>query len=203
MAETLPTTQTTHLDIKPVNVSPSKLAHIIFLTDHLEQMRDWYMKVLNATIAHEDANLCFLRYDDEHHRVGFVKTQDMVPLPAGPTRSLHHYAFSYGSLAQLLGTYLRLNEQGIKPYWCINHGPSSSMYYKDPDGHRVELLVDNMTNDEIDAFFAAGNYKENPIGVEFEPEDWIRRLAAGEDVKTVTKRGALPPGVTPWEIIRD
>jgi hypothetical protein len=31
----------------------------------------------------------------------------------------------------------------IRPFYSINHGPTTSLYYTDPDGNRVELLVDN------------------------------------------------------------
>ena len=50
-----------------------------------------------------------------------------------------HFADS----ATCLYTYARLKGDGIEPYWCINHGPTTSLYYKDPDGNQIELQVDN------------------------------------------------------------
>lgn len=183
-------------------LSPFKLAHVICLTDRIDAMRDWYMAVLNAKVAFENENLCFLRYDDEHHRIGFIRARDMQPPPAAPSYVVDHYSFTYRDLDELFGTYLRLRDVGIEPYWCINHGPTTSMYYKDPDGHKVELQVDNFTDDECDAFFASGAYDENPIGVIFDPMAWIARLAAGEPVKTLTERKPLPAGTDPWDMVR-
>ena len=37
---------------------------------------------------------------------------------------------------------MRLKDTGITPYWCINHGFTLSMYYRDPDQNQVELQVD-------------------------------------------------------------
>ena len=52
---------------------------------------------------------------------------------------LHHFAFEYGSLDELLGTYLRLERAGIMPHMVLDHGVTLSFYYLDPDGNSVEL----------------------------------------------------------------
>ncbi|MBB3177996.1 VOC family protein [Variovorax sp. Sphag1AA] len=184
-------------------VSPSKLAHLVFLTGQLHVMRDWYLRVLNAKVAFENENLCFVSYDDEHHRIGLIRMDGLHARPQVPTAGAHHCAFTYANLDELFGTYLRLQQAGIVPFWCINHGPTTSMYYRDPDGNRVELQVDNLTAEECDAFFASGAYDENPIGLIFEPEAWIERLARGESPKSVSRRDPLPAGANPFEMIRD
>ncbi|MDR3096138.1 MAG: VOC family protein [Paraburkholderia sp.] len=182
-------------------MSPSKLAHVVCLTNQLAAMRDWYVTLLNATVSFENPDLCFLRYDEEHHRIGLIRFDGLEAQPAG-TVVVDHFSFTYRDLPELLGTYLRLESLGIEPFWTINHGPTTSMYYKDPDGHKIELQVDNFTEEECDAFFAAGNYETNPIGVIFEPEAWIQRYADGEPVASITRRPDLPAGVSPFDMIR-
>ena len=183
-------------------ISPAKFAHAVCMTGQLGAMRDWYVAVLNAAVAFENPNLCFMSYDDEHHRIGLIRFDGIAPRPPGLTSGVDHISFTYSGLGELLGTYLRLKAAGIEPYWNINHGPTTSMYYRDPDGNKVELQVDNFSNEECAAFFAEGNYEENPIGVIFEPEAWIRRYAEGEPAASITRRPPLPPGVTPAEMIR-
>lgn len=184
-------------------LSPHKLAHVVCLTGRLDAMRDWYLTVLNGQVAFGNENLCFLSYDDEHHRIGLIRDPSVnADAPPG-SAVVHHFAFTYRNLAELFATYLRLEEAGILPYWCINHGPTTSMYYKDPDGHRVELQVDNLDPAECDAFFASGAYDENPIGVNFDPGDWLARHLQGVDDRTLTRRPSLPPGVSPFSMIQD
>ena len=56
---------------------------------------------------------------------------------------LHHIAHAYASLEDLLLTYAPLKTVGITPWMSVNPGITTSMYYHDPDGHSVELQIDN------------------------------------------------------------
>ena len=190
------------LERSAARLSPAKFAHAVCMTAQLAAMRHWYLAVLNATIAFENDDLCFMSYDDEHHRIGLIRFDGIAPKAQQPTSGVDHLSFTYDELGDLFGTYLRLKALGIEPYWNINHGPTTSMYYKDPDGNKVELQVDNFTDAECDAFFADGNYLENPIGVMFDPEEWIARHLAGEPARSITVRPPLPPGVSPHDMIR-
>jgi catechol-2,3-dioxygenase len=92
-----------------------------------------------------------------------------------------HVAYTYTSLRELAENYLQLKELGILPYWCLHHGVTVSMYYADPDGNRMEFQIDAYpSNDEANAFMRGPGFEQNPIGVEFDPDDLARRLRAGE-----------------------
>ena len=94
-----------------------------------------------------------------------------------------HIAFAHADLGDLLYTYARLKREGIEPYWCVNHGPTTSMYYKDPDGNRVELQVDNFpTADEANAWMRSGEFAANPIGVVFDPDALLALKVNGADL---------------------
>jgi hypothetical protein len=46
------------------------------------------------------------------------------------------------------------------------------MYYTDPDGNRIETQVDNFdTIEEANAYMASTAFAENPIGIDFDPDD--------------------------------
>jgi len=65
-----------------------------------------------------------------------------------------HVAYSYNNLGELLSTYRRLKAAGIAPHRPINHGVTTSMYYRDLDNNRVELQIDNFaTPAELDGYF--------------------------------------------------
>jgi catechol 2,3-dioxygenase-like lactoylglutathione lyase family enzyme len=182
-------------------IVPGKFAHFVLKTAQFDRMIEWYRTVLQARVALRNDMLCFLSYDEEHHRVAFI---NMPELPAGDpgAAGVHHVAFTYGALGDLLATYRRLKAAGIMPYWCVNHGPTTSMYYHDPDGLGVELQVDNFATDaELNAYFTGPDFNENPIGVIYDPEDLIRRYETGAPVQDLLRRPPLPSGKTPMDML--
>jgi catechol 2,3-dioxygenase-like lactoylglutathione lyase family enzyme len=179
------------LDQRPV--SPALFAHFVLQTSNLPAMRDWYLTVLNARIVHENPMLCFMTYDEEHHRVALLNLPDLQTRDE-KARGVHHVAYTYASLGDLLATYRRLKAKGIEPYWPINHGPTVSMYYHDPDGNSVELQVDVFASkQESAAFFDSAAFRDNPIGVAFDPEDMARQYEAGVPEPDLMRRPAGPP----------
>jgi catechol-2,3-dioxygenase len=183
--------------VKPDPVAPALFAHFVLRTSNLPAMRDWYLAVLNARIVHDDGRLCFLTYDDEHHRLALIQVPDLEK-PATDSWGLNHVAYSYHSLRDLLSTYVRLRDMGIRPFRPINHGPTVSMYYHDPDGTGVELQVDTFpTKQEAEAWFGREEFKENPIGVLFDPEQLLRDFEAGvPEVELLTRpRGQAAPSL--------
>ncbi|QTH20951.1 VOC family protein [Rhizorhabdus wittichii] len=186
----------------PEAVKPSKLAHVVIRTPRFEASKAWWSTVLDAQPSYENAQLSFMTYDDEHHRIGIInmpdlRDQDMAN--AGP----EHIAFTYAELGALLATYRRLEAHGIAPFWTINHGPTISMYYRDPDGTKVELQYDVFDVEGVERFFASGAYEENFMGIVFDPEAMIAAYEAGTPLDQITRRPKLPEGMTPWDMHRD
>jgi catechol 2,3-dioxygenase-like lactoylglutathione lyase family enzyme len=169
-------------------ISPNLFAHFVLRTSDLPPLRAWYQSVLNARIVHDNGQICFLTYDDEHHRLALINVVGLHA-PDAETWGLAHVAYSYRTLGELLSTYVRLRDQGIVPVRPINHGPTVSLYYRDPDGNAVELQVDAFqTKAEAAAFFDSDDFKENPIGVLFDPEDLVRAYEAGVPEHELVRR---------------
>jgi hypothetical protein len=142
-------------------------------------MVDWYTTVLEAEVVHSNAMLAFLTYDDEHHRIAIAAVPGLADKPRHSV-GLDHLAYTYANLGDLVFTYERLRDAGIKPLVTINHGPTTSMYYRDPDGNRVELQIDNFESvEELKGFFSSDAFRNNPIGVNFDPEELARNFHAG------------------------
>jgi len=174
-------------------IAPVRLAHIVFKTPQFKAMVDWWCTVLEAKPAMSNDNLAFLTYDEEHHRVAIVNMPTLLPTTT-LMRGLDHIAFTYASLSDLLATWKRLDGLGIKPVWCTNHGPTTSIYYADPDGNKVELQVENFdTPEEILAWSANSDFETNPIGVDFEPTELYQRLESGEPESALKQRPVIGP----------
>jgi catechol-2,3-dioxygenase len=164
------------LDSKPV--SPSLFAHFVLRTAHREPLKKWYQSVLNARLVFENEYISFITYDDEHHRVAFVQIPGLKKAP-DDSWGLSHVAYTFADLGQLLSTYRRLKAEGIVPVRTINHGPTVSMYYKDPDGNQVELQVDAFSKADAAAYFHTAPFAENPIGVLFDADKMLADYEAG------------------------
>ena len=190
------------LDSKRGRIAPKQLAHIVRRTAQFDALVAWYCSVLGAHVVHSDGRLAFLTYDEEHHRIAIAAIPGLAEQPA-LAAGTDHVAFTHADLGDLLNTYTRLKQEGILPYWCINHGPTTSMYYKDPDGSRVELQVDNLpTAEAASAWMHSGEFASNPIGVVFDPDQLLARYAAGEPLAQLTTRPPLPEGAGPFDMLR-
>jgi catechol-2,3-dioxygenase len=180
--------------------SPIRISHIVLQTNNPKALQDWYCTVLEGEMVHDAGLISFMSYDDEHHRVAFINPGALEPrkpgadgpqdLRAGRESGLHHIAFTLASLGDLLETYARLKAKGIVPFWCINHGVTTSMYFHDPDNNQVELQVDNFATAKAGkAFMQSEAFAKNPIGVEYDPDDFVARFRAGVAAEELTRPG--------------
>lgn len=179
-------------DASPIK-APVKLAHVVFRTSRFAEMVAWYKQVLNAKPAFESDSIAFLAYDDEHHRIAFINVPGLTEQPAGQA-GVHHVAFTYDSLDTLLANHERLKTMGVEPIWPVNHGPTTSLYYADPDGNQLEFQIDNYdTVEEAGEFFFSDAFATNPIGVDLDPAELHQRLRAGEGQEGLKMRPPSGP----------
>jgi len=178
------------------------VAHWVVKTARRDEMIAWYRVVVGARVVHQGRQATVLSWDDEHHRLALVPVPSVLRylFPLARLRrkvyGIDHLAVQFTSLERLITTYERLKQAGIHPVWSINHGPTTSLYYEDPDGIRLEFQVDNYPTTA--AFFAGEEFAANPIGTEFDPEYMLARLRRGDDPAELLRPGAgTPPGTTP------
>lgn len=179
-------------------IRPQKIAHIVYRTRRFEQMLEWYKVVFDAEVQHENPALAFLTYDDEHHRFA-IANLDVLNPGGGETEKegligVDHLGYTYTSIDDLLENYEQLKAQGITPYWCVHHGLTISMYYADPDGNQMEFQVDCFDSSEKSKAFISGpDFAANPVGVEYDPEDWLAQKRAGTPLSSFLIREKHEP----------
>ncbi|ANO50519.1 VOC family protein [Woeseia oceani] len=185
-------------------LAPIRMSHVVIGTnpENYEAMVEWYLTYFEGEIAYANDDVAFIGFDEEHHRVAIAAIPGLVRPPANST-GVNHFAFTYNDLDELLATYVRLKKEGIEPYWPILHGPTTSLYYKDPDQNRVEILCDNLKGEELLEFFTSGAFDENFMGIIFDPDDWIEQRKNGVSAEELTSRDKLPEGKTAWDMFRD
>jgi catechol-2,3-dioxygenase len=166
-------------------IRPTKMAHVVYRTRRFEEMLQWYKTVFGAKIQYQNPALAFATFDDEHHRFAFANLSLMQPNGTSderpPAVGVDHVGYTFASLSDLFENYAQLSQAGINPYWCVHHGITVSMYYADPDGNQMEFQVDCChSSDEAHAFMNGSQFSENPVGVEYDPDDWLARVRAGQ-----------------------
>ena len=168
---------------------PIKLAHVVFRTNQLDRMIRWYREVLGARVVFGNDKIAFLTYDDEHHRIALIAADTYAEKPKTMTVGFYHVAFTFAGLPELFANYERLRDIDIEPWRAINHGPTVSLYYRDPDNNDVELQVDRFAEaDAATAWMNGEEFTNDPIGIEFDPNDMIKAIAAGTPKAELMKR---------------
>ena len=179
-------------------VAPTALAHVVYRTRRLAEMLDWYGTVFGARVQHQNPAMAFLTFDDEHHRFAFLDLSVIDPEGSEPETKgwtgVDHLAWSYPSLKDLFDNYVSCKAHGIKPYWCVHHGLTVSMYYADPDGNQMEFQVDAFdTAEECNAYISGPPFEVNPVGVEFNPQEWLAAVHEGASLDDFRTRKIHEP----------
>ena len=178
-------------------ISPSTLAHVVLRTGNFQTMIEFYTTFLGGRVTYGNSFVSFITYDSEHHRIAILNVPGTGPKQ--PTSSgLEHIAFTFPTIRSLLLAYRQRKGLGITPVWSVNHGPTTSIYYKDPDGNMLETQVDNFdTIDEANAFMSSPQFAENPIGTDIDVEDMIQKLEEGQDEAPLKMRVEIGPRELP------
>lgn len=168
-----------------------KPAHVVYRTRRFAEMLEWYETMFGTKVVYRNPALAFLAYDEEHHRFAFADLDLIAPGGEADDRGtvgVDHVAYDIPSMRALLESHAELKQAGIEPYWCVNHGMSASLYYADPDGNQMEFSVDCFgTKEECSDYWSGSAIGDNPVGVEFDPDDWLQRLRAGESERELLK----------------
>jgi catechol-2,3-dioxygenase len=175
--------------------SPALFAHVVLRTSpaNFPKMVTYYKDFLGAHASFENDMISFLTYDEEHHRVAIVGVPGTTPR-AKDSAGMDHTAFTFSSLSDLAQAYRQRKALGILPSICLNHGPTTSIYYTDPDGNKIETQVDNFESVEAATeFMMSEEFAINPIGTDFDPDELCERLERGEPEKEIKKRKEIGP----------
>ncbi len=76
----------------------------------------------------------------------------------------------------------------------VDHVATVSMYYADPGGNQMEVQVDAFdTAEECNDFMCGPVNAENPVGVEYDPEDWLAQMRSGTPASDFLNRQIHEP----------
>ena len=121
------------------------LSHVGYLVTDMNKMVDFYTRVLKFVVSdrgdrEQNGSIVFMTRDArEHHQLVFATGR-----PTDLTFSIvQQISFRVDSLATLRELFHAVQKEPIqKMLGPVTHGNALSVYFLDPEGNRVELLID-------------------------------------------------------------
>lgn len=178
-----------------------RFGEVVLRTSQYGAMKSWYSQVLDTnpmfeserretTVSGGMRQMCTIRPYSE-----FPFTETLVILDCAELRQtdptvsgMDHFQMQFASIDDLFDRYEALAAQGIVPARSANHGTSTSFYYRDPDGNRVELSVKNYaTEAETLAFMQTEGFRRNPAGIDVDPAEYVARYRGGVSLEELRR----------------
>ena len=166
------------------------LHHVTLRTSHLDEMIKWYGIVIGAEVQFRDAVAAWTTNDAANHRIAFLAVPGLSDDPEKARHNgMHHCAFEYENFADLMVSYDRIRKDGIEPAFCLDHGLTISIYYKDPESNFVELQADGFGDWKLSSAWmrTSPDFAANPIGVFFDAARVFDAFKTGSDFKAIQK----------------
>jgi len=157
-----------------------KLGHVGIYAKDLENMRDFYTRVVGLHVADESANAVFMSSDPdrEHHEFVIFRS-------SGPEQQtcVQQLSFSCEKLEDIVEYYQRFKDNDVRFRSVTSHGNAVGLYFYDPEGNVCEV------------YWTTPWKARQPYGVAVDLTkdiDEIKRLVE-EDVKVYAATGHSDP----------
>ena len=130
------------------SVPALSFSHMGLFVSDVPRMEDFYTRVMGFTVTDRGAletdagplTLVFLSRDPrEHHQIVLASGR-----PAKlEFNAINQISFRMGDFAGLREMYRAVQaERGVSEIAPVSHGNALSVYFRDPEGNRIELFVD-------------------------------------------------------------
>lgn len=145
-----------------------RFSHVGLFVMDLQRMVDFYGRVLGFALTDRgrlgEAELAFLSRDPrDHHQIVLVTGRP----PGLADRIVNQVSFRVESLRELQNFYRRIRAERVEELAPVCHGNAWSVYFRDPEGNRLEVFVDT-------DWYVSQPLRE-PIDLD-QPEAEIRRI---------------------------
>jgi catechol 2,3-dioxygenase len=122
----------------------TRIGHVHLKVSDLERAVRFYSEALGfEVVARMGKGAAFLSAGGYHHHLGLNTWESEGGGPPPPdTTGLYHVAIVYPGRAELARAVKRLLEYPWPVDGAADHGPSESIYLRDPDRNGIELYAD-------------------------------------------------------------
>ncbi len=127
-----------------------RLSHAVLYVRDLEPMLDFYTGTLGFSVSDrgpldpndpEGIQVVFMtQTGSDHHQLAFANVRQ----DEAPSNTLDHLAFRVGSFSDVKEMAAKLQADGrASELGPVNHGNAWSVYFRDPEGNRIEVFCDS------------------------------------------------------------
>jgi catechol 2,3-dioxygenase-like lactoylglutathione lyase family enzyme len=122
-------------------------SHMGMFVADLPRMEDFYTRVMGFTVTDRGnletpsgvIQIVFLSRDPKEHHQIVLATGKPADLPFNPINQISFRMAEFGGLREM---HRRLEKEGVRDLAPVSHGNALSIYFRDPEGNRIELFVD-------------------------------------------------------------
>lgn len=141
-----------------------RIHHVAYRCKDAKQTVEFYERVLNMDfmLAFAEDEVPSTKEPDPYMHVfldaGMGNVLAFFELPTQPEMGrdqntpewVQHIAFELGDYDALLAAKKNIESEGVDVLGPINHGIFQSIYFFDPNGHRLELVANTQTQEQLD-----------------------------------------------------
>ena len=125
-----------------------RVGHVVLWVSDVAREVAFYHDVLGMEIVNHDVATgeAFLSFGAQHHDLALFRGEGDG---THGTRGLEHIAFHVtGGIDDLRDMHARLRAAGVAIERTSDHGMTVSVYFRDPEGNRLEVYTDSMAEAE-------------------------------------------------------
>lgn len=141
-----------------------RIHHVAYRCKDAKETVEFYQRVLNMefTVAFAEDQVPSTKAPDPYMHVfldaGMGNVLAFFELPTQPEMQrdqntpawVQHIAFEVESYEALVAAKQSIEVHGVDVLGPVNHGIFQSIYFFDPNGHRLELVANTCTQDQLD-----------------------------------------------------